>query len=470
MDLLSKYLTEANSSGEKAVVNGKATTVNNVDAAAEDMDYKDEDVFQVDKPTEDDINYEFDLDSANENLIRLIDRVRTDRPFFIQGKAGWGKTSIIEQVAKKFGYTVITVFLDKAEATDLGGVPVPVKRRSGYRAVQNLMPLWAIYMLEHPDEKFLLFFDEMNQAAPDVMNALMPIVQKREVCNHKFKNMIVGAAGNLEEENRDGLSALSGPLRSRFKPIIMWETNTEEAWDAAFKYIHKACDKTCGKELVDTVEEHAMMFENPREVQVLIIEWAAKKAQDASYGGKSGWVRDSLIRDHIEACLAEEPGDRYTKTTTDAAVDDLCEYITKYIEEGGAGAEIETTGSSDQKRRGDIGVFESYIKILENDLKKGYTILDGVKYGVSLEDISSYALQDEDGNDVAPTAEQIEYVKKQLEIRESPIKYRTHDEFPPNLKVYTEEEFMKSIGKDDFFDKDDEPKDYHKPSQIKGDF
>ena len=36
-------------------------------------------------------------------------------------------------------------------------------------------------MKNHPDKQFLLFFDEMNQAADDVMNALMPIVLRNVV-------------------------------------------------------------------------------------------------------------------------------------------------------------------------------------------------------------------------------------------------------------------------------------------------
>ena len=113
-------------------------------------------------------------------------------PFFIQGEAGWGKTSIITGLAKSLGKTVITVYLDKAEATDLGGIPVPAKSKRGADYVKHLLPEWAKLIYDNPKTNFLLFFDEMNQAAPDVMNALMPIVLKTEICGIKFKQSFVG--------------------------------------------------------------------------------------------------------------------------------------------------------------------------------------------------------------------------------------------------------------------------------------
>ena len=77
----------------------------------------------------------------------------------------------------------------------------------------------------------------MNQAQPDVMNALMPIVLEHEIAGRKYgptdkngkvteSNFFVGAAGNFEDEN-DAVNELSGPLKSRFKPIIVWKTHDE---------------------------------------------------------------------------------------------------------------------------------------------------------------------------------------------------------------------------------------------------
>ena len=234
--------------------------------------------FAIDEPTDNDVVEPLSKDQLNKNMKRLLMKFKADEPFFIMGEAGWGKTSIIKSMAKRFGRTVITVYLDKCEATDLGGIPVPREDKRGNAYVDSAMPAWAQYMLEHDDKQFLLFFDEMNQADGAVMNALMPIVLETEVCGVKFDNFIVGAAGNFDHEN-DAVNELSGPLKSRFKPIIVWETGGDAEWKQAFDFMHKEWDGKLGEDgpaYIDLLHENRDLFQNPREVEHKILKWCSK--------------------------------------------------------------------------------------------------------------------------------------------------------------------------------------------------
>ena len=234
--------------------------------------------FAIDEPTDNDAYEPLSKDQLNKNMKRLLMKFKADEPFFIMGEAGWGKTSIIKSMAKRFGRTVITVYLDKCEATDLGGIPVPREDKRGNAYVDSAMPAWAQYMLEHDDQEFLLFFDEMNQADGAVMNALMPIVLETEVCGVKFNNFIVGAAGNFDHEN-DAVNELSGPLKSRFKPIIVWETGGDAEWKQAFDFMHKEWDGKLGEDgpaYIDLLQENRDLFQNPREVEHKILKWCSK--------------------------------------------------------------------------------------------------------------------------------------------------------------------------------------------------
>ena len=234
--------------------------------------------FAIDEPTDNDVVEPLSKDQLNKNMKRLLMKFKADEPFFIMGEAGWGKTSIIKSMAKRFGRTVITVYLDKCEATDLGGIPVPREDKRGNAYVDSAMPAWAQYMLEHDDKQFLLFFDEMNQADGAVMNALMPIVLETEVCGVKFDNFIVGAAGNFDHEN-DAVNELSGPLKSRFKPIIVWETGGDAEWKQAFDFMHKEWDSKLGEDgpaYINLLYENRDLFQNPREVEHKILKWCSK--------------------------------------------------------------------------------------------------------------------------------------------------------------------------------------------------
>ena len=234
--------------------------------------------FAIDEPTDNDAFEPLSKDQLNKNMKRLLMKFKADEPFFIMGEAGWGKTSIIKSMAKRFGRTIITVYLDKCEATDLGGIPVPREDKRGNAYVDSAMPAWAQYMLEHDDKQFLLFFDEMNQADGAVMNALMPIVLETEVCGVKFDNFIVGAAGNFDHEN-DAVNELSGPLKSRFKPIIVWETGGDAEWKQAFDFMHKEWDEKLGDDgpaYINMLYESRDIFQNPREVEHKILKWCSK--------------------------------------------------------------------------------------------------------------------------------------------------------------------------------------------------
>lgn len=271
-------------SDEKVVVNGKVVDKEKAMDDAEKPNAAKRMKWAVDEPTSDDAAKYANKEDWDNNMKMLRARVRAGKPFFCLGHAGWGKTAVIKSVAKKFGYTIITVYLDKAAPEDLDGIPVPMEGSSGAVYQERALPGWAAYMLEHKDKKFLLFFDEMNQADPRVMNALMPIVQENTIGGVEFKLngkpiYIVGAAGNYKDENA-AVSKMSEPLMERFAPIIQWEDNTLEAWTNNFKnYMHKRWDSIVGKELVNEFEKNAQIFRSPRVVDQKLLEflWEIKQ-------------------------------------------------------------------------------------------------------------------------------------------------------------------------------------------------
>lgn len=368
---------------------------------------KDGATWGVDEPTDNDAATPINKDELNKNMKRLLLKFKTNEDFFIVGEAGWGKTSIIKDLAKKFKRSVITVYLDKAVASDLGGIPVPVKGKTG--AVQEMaMPAWAKIMQDNPDKKFLLFFDEMNQAAPDVMNALMPIVLEHEICGVKFDNFFVGAAGNFEHEN-NAVNELNGPLRSRFKPIIVWETGGE-AWKGAFKFLHKQWDDKLSESLVDMFEKNAEIFENPREIDHKIFKFIynLKEAGDYDYFD----VED--YKDRLDGLVKED----LTRKQEDA-VNSLAEALYNYMNN----VEKEETGRSRKSSKDAEMVPEVVKNAIKLGMKNGFLVQGGVKYGISRENIGDIV----DDNDC--NAEMLERVIRKLEADGIKFKYEKNSEW-----------------------------------------
>lgn len=356
-------------------------------------------LYGIDEPTDNDAVVEIPKEQLNKNMKKLLMKFRTEEDFFIIGKAGWGKTSIIRDLADKFDRKVETVYLDKAVASDLGGIPVPGKTRKGHGKQEMLMPDWAATMNENPDIDYLLFFDEMNQAAPDVMNALMPIVLEHEVCRVPFDNFFVGAAGNFEDEN-DAVNELSGPLRSRFKPIIMWQPD----WKAAFSNLHEKWDSILGKDFVNKFEENEDLFDNPREVEHKIFKFTNKLKKSGMY---SEFDADDYL-DRLNDIVREN-----LQRNEKAAVKKLAEYMYDYMNDKLA-AKAEKSSRSTRNKGMDM-VSDVTKNAIRKAMRQGYLEQrEGkdqhtVRYGISRENIAA-AIDSEECN-----AEMLQRIINKLE-------------------------------------------------------
>lgn len=370
-------------------------------------------LYGIDEPTDNDAVVEIPKEQLNKNMKKLLMKFRTEEDFFIIGKAGWGKTSIIRDLADKFDRKVETVYLDKAVASDLGGIPVPGKTRKGHGKQEMLMPDWAATMNENPDIDYLLFFDEMNQAAPDVMNALMPIVLEHEVCRVPFDNFFVGAAGNFEDEN-DAVNELSGPLRSRFKPIITWQPD----WKAAFSNLHEKWDSILGKDFVNKFEENEDLFDNPREVEHKVFKFVSKLKKSGMY---SEFDADDYL-DRLNDIVREN-----LQRNEKAAVKKLAEYMYDYINDKLA-AKAEKSSRSTRNKGMDM-VSDVTKNAIRKAMRQGYLEQrEGkdqhtVRYGISRENISA-AIDDKECN-----AEMLQRIINKLEADGVKFKFEKNSEW-----------------------------------------
>lgn len=239
---------------------------------------KDRIEYDVDAPVDDEVIKEDGLTKYKKTLNTswLEMKIEDKSPFFVIGHAGWAKTSIIKKVAKAHGLTVVTVYLDKALPEDLGGIPTSKTTEDGVTYVDTALPKWAHYIHTHPEDDFLVFFDEMNQASPDVQNALMPILLESVIGGIKFDNIWYGAAGNFAEENAS-ISDLSAPLRSRFIKENIWN----ESWEDAFEYVIDKYQDKLPKDLLDVVIKNNICV-NPRELSNLLQSVITKKESKRS--------------------------------------------------------------------------------------------------------------------------------------------------------------------------------------------
>lgn len=330
---------------------------------------------------------DIDPKTLSKNKKRLYEKFEAEEPFFIMGEAGWGKTSVIKDMAKKFHREVVTVYLDKKRAEDLEGAPTPVEDKKHKLGVKNVKPVpeWANVIQENPDVDFLLFFDEMNQAQSDVMNALMPIVLDNNINDIIFDNIMVGAAGNFDWENDEGINEMSTPLKQRFMPIIIWESRTPEAWKETFDHFRNDVhwDEKLSPKVVDALEANAQLFASPRIIEHKILKfcYTRKEKLDAKNREDHMDVEDYL--DRLKGLLYTEDYEELKRSEKDDLAK-LAETIYNFMHN-------KDDESKSRRGRGEeMKIPDNLKEAIEHGMRYGYIeddVDDSVKWGFSRENM-----------------------------------------------------------------------------------
>jgi hypothetical protein len=175
--------------------------------------------------------------SAKKSLRRAF---KANRPLFLWGPPGIGKSDIVKQMGEELNAHVIDIRLSLWEPTDIKGIPF-------FDSNSNKMQ-WAP-PLELPDaemaskhKQIILFLDEMNSAAPSVQAAAYQLVLNRRVGTYRLPdNVLIVAAGNRETDK--GVTyRMPAPLANRFVHLEM-----KVDWDDYFGW---AVDNKIHKDVV----------------------------------------------------------------------------------------------------------------------------------------------------------------------------------------------------------------------------
>jgi ATPase family associated with various cellular activities (AAA) len=148
--------------------------------------------------------------SPNEAKAAIRKCMKVNRPVFMWGPPGIGKSDIVHQIGAEQGREVIDVRLSLWEPTDIKGIPY-------YNSQSNSMT-WAppIELPSDPESTAILFLDELNSAAPATQAAAYQLILNRRVGTYYLpKGVSIVAAGNRETDK--GVTyRMPAPLANRF--------------------------------------------------------------------------------------------------------------------------------------------------------------------------------------------------------------------------------------------------------------
>lgn len=144
---------------------------------------------------------------------------KNQRPIFLWGPPGIGKSDVIKQLGIELDAHVIDVRLSLWEPTDIKGIPY-FDSNTGTMKWAPPAELPSTEMAAQHD-KIILFMDEMNSAAPSVQSAAYQLVLNRKVGAYELPDNVVMVAAGNRETDKGVTYRMPAPLANRFVHLEM---------------------------------------------------------------------------------------------------------------------------------------------------------------------------------------------------------------------------------------------------------
>lgn len=175
--------------------------------------------------------------SAAQAKKAILAAFKNQRPAFLWGPPGIGKSEVVAQVTRELGGHMIDLRLSQIEPTELIGIPF-------YNKDTGKMD-WAP-PVQMPDEELaskypivVMLFDELNTGSPAIQSASYQLFLDRRIGKFPLPDNVVTIAAGNRENDKGVTYRMPSPLSNRFVHLEMRpDFDSWEAW-AISAGIHK---------------------------------------------------------------------------------------------------------------------------------------------------------------------------------------------------------------------------------------
>ena len=144
----------------------------------------------------------------------LMKAFKIQRPVFLWGPPGIGKSELVADITKELGGYMIDLRLGQMEPTDIRGIPYYNKDTGKMDWAEPVDLPTAELASQYP--VVVLFLDEMNSAAPSVQSAAYQLILNRRSGKYVLPDNVVMVAAGNRESDKGVTYRMPTPLANRF--------------------------------------------------------------------------------------------------------------------------------------------------------------------------------------------------------------------------------------------------------------
>ncbi len=272
------------------------------------------------------------------NILNILKNMNNPPALMVYGPPGVGKTQILKRFANENNYDLRVKHLSRMDPSDWSGIPQTDK---GYTTF--LPP----YFFREPekdndgnDKRIVVFFDELNTALPQVLNAALDVLLEKKLDNKKLpENTIMVAAGNLGIEDGTYVEELSTAVKTRLLQFVLKQDTIE--------WTEWASNNGLLSYIINFIEEHPhylidMHGMQNREQQVATPRGWETISNIVKHSNDNKWYKNKIIGDMIYGAVGEKVARVFIKyvlnmidSLNDANVREVKALVSKSLEEVG---------------------------------------------------------------------------------------------------------------------------------------
>lgn len=218
---------------------------------------------------------------------------------FLNGEAGIGKSSWVMALAEERNTQCFTTTCnqlgDKCDLTMAKTVPIPGTDDYMQKFFPSAMIQKAIdYAVAHPNEKPILFLDELNRTTSDITSALLSLATARMLGNVMLPdNLLMIAAGN----DKGNITPLDSASISRF-----WTINVLPDYDT-FLRVNPDLNRLIRKTLAQNPEKYLLCKQDENTISDDVDPESLQFTTPRTISSLSRWLNEIPREDLINICM-----------------------------------------------------------------------------------------------------------------------------------------------------------------------